>query len=701
MPALPVVGMLVWWTAREGGYLPTTWLPSALLVLALLVASAWGIGLDRLRLSRAGAVALGALAAYAAWSYLSIAWAASPGDALDGSNRTLLYLLLFALFALLPWRAWGATAVLTLFALGVGAIAIVTLIRLGAAGTVPSLFGDGRLKTPLGYANANAAMFLIETVLAVALAARRELPPALRALLLACASAALSLSLLAQSRGWLFALPVVVAIAFALVPGRLRLALWSLPVAAAGLLTLSPLLDVFRLTDAAATPAAATAALADAAGSASGAALLAVAGVFAAGLALALLDRRVAVPAAVARHADRVAAVLAVVALAGGVAVALVATDGRPDRELADYWDRSHGYQRTEAGTSRFGAVGSNRPDFWEVSWDAFLAHPVGGLGQDNWGDYYLRERTSDEQPRWTHSLELRLLAHTGAVGLLLFAAFLVAVAAAALHGRRRPAPADRDGPAPPAAAAPAAPGPAAAMPADAPARPADGPAPPPVHAVAAIALLPLVVWLAHGSVDWFWEIPALSGPAFAFAGMAVALPAVAAADAAVEPPPRSRPLTAAAGAAGAVLAAVALAFPYLAERYTTAAARGWHEHPGKALARLDRAADLNPLSARADMTAGVIALELDDPRLARQRFDRALERDPDDWFAHFGRGLAESALGDVEAARADYRAARTLNPDDPLVIDALTRVAGPRPLGAEAAFSRLRRQVRSLTGAI
>ena len=36
--------------------------------------------------------------------------------------------------------------------------------------------------------------------------------------------------------------------------------------------------------------------------------------------------------------------------------------------------------------------------------------------------------------------------------------------------------------------------------------------------------MLPLVVWLIYGSVDWFWEMPALSGPALGFLGVAVAL---------------------------------------------------------------------------------------------------------------------------------------------------------------------------------
>lgn len=38
------------------------------------------------------------------------------------------------------------------------------------------------------------------------------------------------------------------------------------------------------------------------------------------------------------------------------------------------------------------------------------------------------------------------------------------------------------------------------------------------------VALLPATIWIAHGSVDWLWEYPALSGPALALAGGATAL---------------------------------------------------------------------------------------------------------------------------------------------------------------------------------
>jgi tetratricopeptide (TPR) repeat protein len=650
VPGLLVVGLLVWWSADGGGYAATTWQPSALAVLGLLVATVVGVGVGRVRRSRAATLSLAALAGYVAWSYLSIAWAASPGDALDGSNRALLFLLLFALFAVLPWRSWTALAALTAYALAIGTLALVTLIRLGSD-AAPTLFIDGRLVSPLGYVNATAALFLIGTIVSIALASRRELPWPLRPVLLALATACCQVAVLCQSRGWLFALPVVLVLAVVLMPGRVRLVLWTLPPLAGALATLTPLLDVFERSDAGRAAAASHAATVS---------LRACAVVLVVALALALLDRRVAVPPRLARAANRIAAGLAVAAALAGIAVGLALTDGRPDRAIGDYWDRSSGYEASTEGSSRFALAGSNRPDFWRVALDATAANPIGGLGQDNWGDDYLRERRSNEQPRWTHSLELRLLAHTGIIGFALFAGFLAAALVAALRGRRRT----------PALA----------------------------NAAIAVALLPLVVWFVHGSIDWFWEVPTLSGVAFAFLGLATA---VADGD---SPPARAtssrrRVAATAAGAVAALLAAAAIALPYLAERELSRATATWREQPGQALARLERARDLNALSAQPDITAGVIAVELDRPALARRHLTAALQREPDNWFALLVRGLATSATGNRAAARADFSHARDLNPRDPLVGDALKRIGSRRPLTAAEAFASVRQHVRRLTG--
>ena len=542
--------------------------------------------------------------------------------------------------------------------------------------------------------NGSAALLLTQAVLAIALAARRELPVLLRGLLLALAAAALQLSVLCESRGWLFALPIVLVVTLVVLPGadRLRFALFALLPFGGGALALPALLDVFEQADAAAPGAATLAALVRTSDHAANVALLVCAGVLVAGLAIAALDRRTAVPAGVARGANRVGAVVALLGVLAAIVAGLALTDGRPDRKIADYWNRSHGYQTTAPGSSRFAAVGSNRPDFWRVSLKAFAERPFGGLGQDNWSAYYLRERRSSEQPRWSHSFELRLLAHTGLVGFLLFAGFLGAALTAVLapSARRR----------------------AGRL----------------TASVAAFALLPLVVWLVHGSVDWFWEIPALSGPVLAFLALGGALtrqivphpsPQRAATfvaegvSAAVGEPARTAPaatvpsarsarggIAAAAGlGALALLAAAALALPYLAEREVAAASSGWPSDPARAFERLDRASDLNPLSARPQLVAGVIALELGRSQVAEQRFAQALGRDGDDWFAWFGRGLAASALGEPGRARADYRHARALDPAEPLVREALARLRGHRPLSAQEAFGRLRRDVQRLSG--
>ena len=668
LPAAIVLALLVYWGAHGGGYAPTTWLPSALVVLGLLVAAVAGIGPRRLALSRPLLVALAALAAYTALSYLSIAWADAPGDALEGADRTLLFLLLFALFAVLPWRGPSALAALSAFALGVGVLALVTLVRVGGADAA-ELFADGRLTSPTDYVNGSAALFMTGALVAAALASRRELPLLLRPLLMALATAAVQVAVLCVSRGWLFSLPIVLVLAIAVLPNRVRFALWALPVAGGVLAALPALLDVFQRFDAA-EPARAEGVLAAAADHAAGTALPACAAVLAVGLAMALVDRRTTVPDRVVRGANRVAAALAVALALAGVAAGLTATDGRPDRTIADYWDRSQGYESAAPGSSRFALAGSNRPDFWRVSLDAFAARPLVGLGQDNWGEYYVRERHTDEQPRWTHSLELRVLAHSGLVGALLLAAFLAAALIAALRGRGRAEPAAR--------------------------------------AAAAIAVLPLVVWTVHGSVDWFWEIPALSGPAFAFLGLAGAL---------TNPPAREEPATpraprrdalgalAAGGGAALVgaavlLAALALALPYLAERDVARAGETWRAAPSAAFDRLDRARDLNPLSARPDLTAGAIALELGEPAIARRRFAAALEREQRNWFAAFARGLAASQLGERAAARADFLRARALDPREPLVLEALERVRGARPLTAAEAFGSVRQNVERLKGA-
>jgi hypothetical protein len=646
---LIVVGLMVAWAAHDGGYDADTWYWGALLMLALLASIVIARGPRTIQLSRAAIVALLTFALYVAWSYLSIAWAQSPGDALTGSNRALLYLLVFATLLVLPWTVRGALIALLVFVLGVGAIAIVLLVRLATADHVANLVISRRLVSPTGYFNATAALFTMEALTAIALASARELAGLLRGGLIALACAGLQLAVIVQSRGWLFTLPLVALAAIVLLPNRRRVAAAAIIPVAAALAPLHRLLNVYQPPG----PA-----LDHAAMRAGHSALLACGLAFVVGTLMARGESLLPTqpPSAARRRlSGGIAIGLAFVAVVAG---GLAATHGHPLRFVEREWN---GFSHTQGASSgsHFTDVGSGRYDFWRVSLDAFLAHPIGGLGQDNFANYYVPRRRTSEEPAWTHSLELRLLVHTGIVGFALFATFLAAAIAAALPARRR--------------------GGFEAL-------------------IAAAALLPLVVWLIHGSIDWFWEMPALTGPALGFLAVAGALGARRA-DVAVADPPssagrQSRVAVRAAwiggGAVVLVAAVVVLGFPYLSVREVSVASDLRQSEPVRALDHLRLAADLNPLSADPGRLAGTVALSSGRYGVARERFQQAIARDPGGWYAWLGSGLAASALGDRAAARHDFEAAAAINHKEPVIRRALAEVDAAHPLSPVDALQLL-----------
>jgi hypothetical protein len=407
LPGIPAVGLLIVWAAHEGGFFPDTWYWGALAMLALLVVTVVGLGPRLDPIPRALQVALVAFGLYVIWSYLSITWAQYPGAALEGSNRALLYWLVLALFAIIPWTVETALAALTVFVLAVGTIAVVIVVELATGDHSASLFISGRLASPTGYYNASAALFTMAALVGIALAARRELPVLLRAVLLAIACAGLQLALIGQSRGWLFTLPLVAVAGIAVLSDRLRVVLAATPPILATLAAVHRLLDVYRASDNGKSFGHAFNHAATRAGWTS---LALCAAVLLVGALIALADTRL--PQVKLSSARRRALGLAVTALVvvGGAAGATVATHGRPFHFVARQWD---GFSHPETGpapSSNFAQVGSGRYDYWRVALDAVLAHPIGGLGQDNFANYYILHRRTAEQPEWTHSLEMHRL---------------------------------------------------------------------------------------------------------------------------------------------------------------------------------------------------------------------------------------------------------------------------------------------------
>ena len=415
--ALAALAILVAWATDQGGYPLTHWAPGGLAIASLLALSLAAVRVRARELPVAVQVALGCLAAYTALSFLSILWAGAPGDAWEGANRTLLYLLVFALFALWRQRGPSAAALVGLWTLALAGLAAFVALHIDAASPaqLETLMPFGRLRYPTGYANANAALWLTAAWPALLLARSARLAWAFRGLLAGSAVLLADVALLGQSRGSLYATPVMVALVFVFLPGRLRTFAALAPVAAAIAASAPLVMRVANHTqDGAVKPATLHAAIT---------AIFVAAGVVALlfAAAAAVEQRRTfSAPAA-----GRIRTALAACALAALVCVVAGgwAAAGDPIARIRHGWDTFksvRGYGANGSGSRLTSGLGSNRYDFYRVALNEFAAHPVAGIGADNFQQQYLRHGSSEETPRYPHSVELRTLAQTGVVGTLL-----------------------------------------------------------------------------------------------------------------------------------------------------------------------------------------------------------------------------------------------------------------------------------------
>jgi tetratricopeptide (TPR) repeat protein len=660
VPALAAIVLFVVWATSQAGYPVTHWAPGALVVLALLGISLGLVGLRAAAMPLSVRIALAALAAYTALSYLSILWAAVPGEAWEGANRTLLYLIVFALFAC--WRQRGASAALALavWTLALIVLAAYTALHVDSAGSASlnALLPGGRLLYPSGYPNANAAQWLMAFWPALLLARASSLPWAVRGLLAGGAVLLAEVALLSLSRGSLYATPVVLVLVLALLPGRIRTFALLVPVGA-GIAAAAP--AVLRVGDHLKNEAVVPAHL-HSATTAMFVAAAAVAVVVALGAAIeSRLGERTRQRASGGMRAIAVVALVA--ALAGGLAVA-----GNPVTRLESAWHSfKGGYGSSDSSGSRLvSGLGSNRYDFYRVALDEFSAHPLLGIGADNFAEQYLVHGRSEETPRYPHSVELRTLVQTGLVGALLALVGLGAALFAAACALRRPEPL--------------------------------------VRTVAGAALAGFGYWVVHGSFDWFWEFAGLGAPAFALLGLACALaparrrrapgaPVEAAAP--VQAPARKTPpaggrawrghIAWAAGGVTALAATASLAAPWLSQLELQSAARIWTSAPQTAYARLHEAAQLNPLSDAAYLLAGSIALRYGELERAEREFALALERSSDDAYATLERGAIASAKGERAVALRLLQRAVRLDPREPLTSQTLEQVRAGQRVSIEA----------------
>jgi tetratricopeptide (TPR) repeat protein len=673
VPALAAVALFVVWSADQAGYPVTHWAPGTLIILGLLAIAVAIVGLRPGEIPLPTRIALAAFAAFTALSFLSILWAGVPGDAWEGANRTLLYLLVFALFACWPQHGPTAALLLATWTLAMIGLAAYAALHLDAAtrASLPELLPFGRLTYPSGYANANAAQWLMAFWPAFLLARSGRLPWALRGVLAGGAVLLAEVALLSQSRGSFYATPVMLVLVFALLPGRARTFALLVPVAA-GIGAAAP--AVLRvgdhLRDNVVVPATLHRAL-----TVTLAAALVVAAVVALGAAI---EDRLALPEASARRISRGVGVVAIATLAVVLTGGWVAA-GDPLGRAHHAWETfksGRGYAANSSGNRLTSGLGSNRYDFYRVSLDEFAAHPLAGIGADNFQQQYLLHRRSDETPRYPHSVELRTLVQTGLAGTLLALVGLAAALLAGGHALRGLHARDRD---------------------------------PLGPFVAAAALGGFAYWAVHGSVDWFWEFAGLGAPAFAMLGLACALaPRASPPGAASAPASRSaaparrrslRPrLGIAAGLLLALAAVLSLTGPWLSRLQIQSAANVWPTAPQTAFARLDDAARLNPLSDEALLVAGNIAVRLGDLGHADHEFARALGRVPRDAYATLERGAIASTRGQRRRALRLLERAAQLNPRDPLAREALLLARAGRRVSVQRLNLAILTQARRLS---
>lgn len=646
VPAVIATALLVGLAATEAGFYPTSWMPAGLFMIALAVTSAIALGPPR-DVPGASMAALGLLAGYVCWTFLSIIWADQQAIAWEGANRTAIYLLIFALFTLWPIDERGGRLLVGLFALGVVVVGLVELLRADASPEPLGYFIGVRLAEPAGYINANVALWTLGLLACVFTAASRETLPWLRPIFLGGAGVLAPLAVLGQSRGWALALPAALLVFVLITPGRVRL---LFAIGAVGLATLvqrDRLLSVHDDFE----PGLFDSLLHDATvGILLGAAALALVG-----LAWAIADRRVKLSGTVSRRLGQAVALLAVVAVAGA---AVVAVSGDALGGVGDRWEEFKEGGGPESGDSRFATGGSNRWDFWVVAWELFEEEPVGGIGIENFQVEYLRRGSSEERPQFPHSLELGVLSQTGVIGAALLAGALIMALVAAF--RVRAAPRGR-------------------------------------RSVAGAAVGIAAYWLLHASVDWFWEFAALTGTAMAMLGLAGALGArrETAAEDAEEAPGRRLAGAIAAGVAAAALA-LSLALPWSSELLVRDASENWTADPQAAFDQLETAERLNPLSNVPQLTAASIALEIGEVPRAREEFTDALAKDPETAYALLELGAIAAESGERAEALSRLRRALVLTPRDEILRETLRDVRAGRRVSVQEVNERIRARARS-----
>lgn len=617
-------GLVAYLGLKGGGYDPLVHDQVGIAVWWVLLATVAVGALPRRRLGLLAWTALGLLAAFIAWTALSLTWTESIERTWADLARIGGYLGVFAL-ALFVRDSHGARRMVGAVAAGIACVAIVALLsRLHpawfpeASQTAKFLSSNReRLSYPLNYWNALAALIAIglPLLLQVATCAKSIL---FRALAAAALPALVLTSFLTVSRGGTVVAVVALAIFLAFTSDRLPKLLTLLLAGAGGAILIA----------AAAQRDALQHGLLNSTAHHQGNEMLALALVVCAAVGLVQAAMTVALaggrrPGWTLLSRRRSLTVVLVGALALLVAAAAFDAPGHITHAWSDFKQQGS----PGRGTSRLSSTaGEGRYQFWAAAVREDQTSPLVGTGSGTFEYWWNRDGEIAASIRDTHSLYMQTLGELGIVGLAVLVAFLAAILLGGARATLRAGPRGRP--------------------------------------QLAAALAGCAAFCLSASFDWMWQIPVLPVTMLLLASVLVSSGALSRRDA--TPGLRLPPRVAVVVTAFAALVAIAIPLASTsAVRQSQADARAGNLAAALSAART--AQNAQPDAATPRLQQALLLEQGGELAGAAQAAQAATAREPTNWRTWLVLSRIEAEQGRAHAALRHYRLAKSLDPHSPL----------------------------------
>ncbi len=613
-------GLIAYLGLKGGGYDPLVHDQVGIGVWWILLATVAVGAIPRQRLGWPAWTALALLAAFAAWTALSLSWTESGEKTFADLARLTTYVGIFALAVFHRGRR-GAAQMLGAMAAAIVLIAIVALLSRLHPAWFPDAnqtgrfleIGRERLSYPLNYWNALAALIAIGLPLLLQIATSvRSI--ALRALAAAAMPALMLTALFTLSRGPIAATFLAFAVFLAFSSDRLPKLLTLLVTGAAGAILVAAALQRDELRHG----------LDNATAHAQGDELLWIAiaicivvGLIQAGISVALARGLRPSWTRVSRQQSLVAVAIGAIA----VLIALAAVNA-PNR-VSNAWDEFKLAEVPGDGTERLGkATGESRYQFWSSTIREMQSEPLTGTGSGTFEYWWTRDGDTGDVVRDAHSLYMQTLGELGIVGVLILAGFVLTVL---LGGARATL---RAGPRQPQLAA---------------------------------ALAGCVVFFATAIFDWMWQMPVVTIAMLLLAAVLLA------SDEKDEGEERAVPFPPAARAGFALLAIVAIvaiAIPLASTSLVRQSQAEANEGDiGAALEAARSAQNAQPGAASPRLQQALLYESAGDLAAASAAAHAATERESTNWRNWLVLARIEAQRGQADAAVEYYRKSRALNP--------------------------------------